>query len=377
MLPMQVVLQMVDKLMFILDLKLSLFVGLLGVVGSIFGIIWFLQQRAYLRAKATLNVSWQLCETLPFGILILEPDNRIRFTNALAKQLLHDISGTSPNDIQKTLKRFNQPGAGEDNLQSGLIQQQVFVKWWRYPLAEGQLIILSEANHYQHSIRHQAFIGQLGHELRTPLTALIAHAAVLDNIQTSEVVRQSSVHIIQRETERMARLIRDMMELHRLETGEDLPLHPVNVVLVAEIAVAQLILSAEERNIELIFGADTGLPLVLAQPDRLKQVFLNLIDNAIKYCRAGDEIRVLLKRQADGVLCEVQDSGPGIAAADLPRVTELLYRSRKDVEGYGIGLALVREILRRHNATFTIDSSTNSPHSGTACRWLLPYNPIA
>ena len=168
MLPMQVVLQMVDKLMFILDLKLSLFVGLLGVVGSIFGIIWFLQQRAYLRAKATLNVSWQLCETLPFGILILEPDNRVRFTNALAKQLLHDISGTSPNDIQKTLKRFNQPGAGEDNLQSGLIQQQVFVKWWRYPLAEGQLIILSEANHYQHSICHQAFIGQLGHELRTP-----------------------------------------------------------------------------------------------------------------------------------------------------------------------------------------------------------------
>jgi two-component system phosphate regulon sensor histidine kinase PhoR len=142
-------------------------------------------------------------------------------------------------------------------------------------------------------------------------------------------------------------------------------------VLVAETAIAQVILRAEEQGMDLLFDADQTLPLVLAHPDRLAQVFANLLDNAIKYGRAGDTITVRINMHPEGASCVVQDSGPGIPAEELPRVTEQLYRVRTDVEGSGMGLALVSEILRRHHAALLIESDTAGEASGTTCRWVL------
>ncbi len=98
-----------------------------------------------------------------------------------------------------------------------------------------------------------------------------------------------------------------------------------------------------------------------------------MIDNAIKYCGPGTSITIQLEAGPEGVLCSVQDTGPGIEARDLPRVTERLYRARRDVHGSGIGLALVSEILRRHGATLLIESATDGPQRGTTLRWTLPY----
>jgi len=219
--------------------------------------------------------------------------------------------------------------------------------------------------------RHHEFVGQLSHELRTPLTALLAHAAVARNPDTDAVTRQSSLRTIEHEAGRMARLVRDLLELHRLELGEDLPLVPTNAALVAEDVVSSLLALAEKRNLELSFAA-AALPRVLAHPDRIRQVWLNVLANAIKYCRPGDSIEITLEAREDGVECRVRDSGPGIAAADLPHVAERLYRGRSRVEGNGLGLALASEILLRHGAALRIESSTDPP-SGTAVWWVLPY----
>ena len=299
------------------------------------------------------------------------------FLNATAQRLIQELDGTTDTNIQKLLKRLGDGAlTPQTPYQSGVLHQRIFVRWWRSRIdAHHVLTLLFEITDYQQSLLHQAFIGQLGHELRTPLTALIAHSEVAVSAASSDAVRQSSLVTIQHESQRMARLVRDMLELHKLETSDSFMLHPTNVVLVAEEAVAQLILYAEDRGVDLVFEADTQLPLVFAQPDRLKQVFLNVTDNAIKYCHIGNTVRVILTRQQEGVACVIQDDGPGIAAVDLPHITELLYRSRRDVEGYGIGLALVKEILHRHNAPFTIESSTDPAASGTTCRWVLPFSP--
>jgi two-component system phosphate regulon sensor histidine kinase PhoR len=354
--------------MIVLDLQIAIFVLLLGLLGGLSGGYWLLRRRG--RPATNVQVTgWQTLQGLPFGIVVQDQDRTVVFMNDWAQRLL-DTATTS--EAGELLQRFGDAGR-VDTPQRGVVSQSAPLRWWRYPIADqGTLLVLTDDSEQQHALRRQqAFIGQLAHELRTPLTALIAHTEIARNPRTSNPVRQTSLETIQRETQRMAHLVRDLLELYRLETAADLPLQPTNPVLVAETAIAQVILRAEEQGMDLLFDADQTLPLVLAHPDRLAQVFANLLDNAIKYGRAGDTITVRINMHPEGVSCVVQDSGPGIPAEELPRVTEQLYRVRTDVEGSGMGLALVSEILRRHHAALLIESNTAGEASGTTCRWVL------
>jgi two-component system, OmpR family, phosphate regulon sensor histidine kinase PhoR len=255
---------------------------------------------------------------------------------------------------------------------SGSVAHSIALRWWRYPLGDqSALLLLVDNGEYQRLVgRQHMFVGQLAHELRNPLAALIAHLDVVRNPATGEVLRARSLDTIQHELGRLARLVRDLLELHRLEAAGDLALRPTNLLLVVEDALAQVYPRAEQCGVHLGLDA-ASLPLVLAQADRLKQVFLNLLDNAVKFCRPGDRITVRLSALPEGVRCVVVDSGPGIAGADLPHVRAALYRGRNDVEGSGIGLALVDEIVRRHHATLEIESATDPARSGTICSWVL------
>jgi signal transduction histidine kinase len=366
--------------MLIFDLQTSIFVGLLVIIGLAAGIGWFIMHN---RKPGDLpaTTGWQIFQVLPVGVaLLVLPDHHIEFMNPAARRLLGAVGGGfSSDELQKALERFTGPvhiNAGAE--QSGILHQPAFIRWWRYLLNDGEiLLVLAEGSDQQYQLRQQAFIGQLMHELRTPLTALVAHSELATSEQTPEAVRLASTQTIKSGAQRMARLVRDMLELYRLETTDELSLRPLNLVLLAEDAISQLILYAEDCGVSLNFEADTPLPLVAGHPDRLKQVFLNLIDNAIKYCRPGDEIRVSLKKKPEGVLCLVQDTGPGIAASDLPNITKRLYRGQaaSEIQGSGIGLALVSEILRRHHSSLNIESVTQGPATGTSCQWLLSYAP--
>lgn len=357
--------------MILLDLKLALFVVLLGVCGGIGGAWWFRQRRAPVASDRERTVD-HILETLPVGILILDHHGTIAFANRLALRLLQTQNGAALADV---VHRFLDDPSAATSARSGIWPEPVPLRWWRSPLDDRRILaVLADWGDWQRLAReHQAFVGLLSHELRTPLTALVTHAEVLRNDATSEAVRRSSIEIVQREAQRMGRLVRDLVELHRLEMAGDLPLEPVDLVVLVEDVIAQLILPAEQQGLRLSFDADAIPEPVLARPDRIKQVFLNLLDNAIKYSRPGDAIRVRLEARRDGVVCIIQDTGPGIPAKHLPHVMERLYRGRTDVEGSGIGLALVDEILRRHDATLTVESATEGSATGTTLRWMLPY----
>lgn len=363
--------------MLALDLKEFLFGVLICLALCWLVVSWYLQRRKNMENARSLRLTWQICEMLPFGLLLLEQANRIVFANGAARQMLATMGGKTETETSELLNFFDT--ANQSLPQSGVAHQKIFVRWWRSSLGKSSksLLILTQVTDYQNSLRFQTLIGQLGHELRTPLTSLVAHSEIATNKIYSEAVREASVQTIQRETERMSRLVRDMLELYRLETGDGLLLKPTNLVLVAEEAIAQLILRAEQLNIELLFESELIAAPVLAHPDRLKQVFLNLIDNSLKYCRSGDKIWVQLKKEVDGVSCLVRDNGPGISPEDLPHVTELLYRSRNSSDGHGIGLALVQEILHQHHTSFVIESNTDGVNSGTVCSWKLLYSPVA
>ncbi|MEM8529854.1 MAG: ATP-binding protein [Chloroflexota bacterium] len=320
---------------------------------------------------------WFMWDKFPFGIVITNQENTILFANIMAQHLFDELGSTAPETLAQTIQRLgdNAPGMTPRN---GIISHPLPLRWWRYPISnQGSLLVMTDGREQQRFIQEQqTFISQLSHELRTPLTALVAHTEIIRNPQTTDVVRHTSTETIQRETQRMARLVRDLLELYRLETTVDFPLQPVNLVLIAEEAIAHVFPIAEERQLMLSFNADTRMPLVLAQPDRIKQVFLNVLDNAIKYCRPGDTISVQLEAATDGAVCIIRDSGPGIAPEALPRVAERLYRGNEKVEGSGLGLALVQEILRQHHTKLAIESKITGD-TGTTVSWTLNYAPKA
>jgi signal transduction histidine kinase len=167
------------------------------------------------------------------------------------------------------------------------------------------------------------------------------------------------------------RLVTNLLELSRLGAITDLALSPIDPLVVVEEAVATVILAAEDRQIDIQLCATSPQPRVLGDPDRLRQVLLNLLENAVKYSRPRDSIEVRLESERHQVICTVRDSGPGIAAEHLPFVQNRLYRVRTDVEGNGLGLSLVGEILRLHGSSLEIESSTEPGKSGTTVQFRL------
>lgn len=225
----------------------------------------------------------------------------------------------------------------------------------------------------------QQALRQLTHEVRAPLTTIRMQVEIARIPEIPAKAREAALKVIQAEAQQTTRLIEALADLGTLDLSDndEAAARPVNLTLIAEEAVAQALPRAEERQIALTLHADPNLPLIPGDANRLKQVFLNLLDNAVKYCRPGDraEVSLTLARARDAIACEVRDTGPGIPKAHLPYVTQRLYRAQADVEGSGLGLAIVEAILRRHGSRLTIESETEGDATGTTFRLKLPLYP--
>jgi two-component system phosphate regulon sensor histidine kinase PhoR len=216
-------------------------------------------------------------------------------------------------------------------------------------------------------------LNDVSHELRTPLATILTHLEVLGLPNLPAETGSQSLRLLKAEARRMARMVQLMLELGRLESGAELERRPVDLVALAEETSGQVRPQAAERGITLSLSAEGNLPFALGDADRLRQAFLNLLDNAVKYCRHGDRVLVSLHRDGDRVVCAVEDSGPGIPAAQLPHVTRRFHRAApQSTEGSGLGLALVAEIARRHGAELRIESETEGEATGTTATFSLP-----
>ena len=211
----------------------------------------------------------------------------------------------------------------------------------------------------------------VAHELRTPLTAIVGHAEILESCSPAdEALWRRSRDFIAAETQRLARLVDDLLALSRLEAAPPL-LRAVNVRAVAESALSRLFDRAEAAGLHLTLDAPPSLPRVRADVDRLEQALVNLLDNAIKYTPGGGTVTARLASEGGYVRVEVSDTGPGISPDDLPHLFEPLYRaeSARHLPGTGLGLTIVRAILDQHDAPVSVRST---PGQGTAFTFRLP-----
>jgi two-component system phosphate regulon sensor histidine kinase PhoR len=221
------------------------------------------------------------------------------------------------------------------------------------------------------------FVANVSHELRTPLTAILGYVETLLGGAVDDVSNSRRfLEVVHRHTERLGRLLNDLTDLSNIELGRiPLDLEPTSVAEVTDSVAEILRARAASGGVALAVEVPAEL-LVHADHDRLHQILINLVDNAVKYTPAGGRVTVRAHRTGNGAEITVVDTGAGIPSADLPRITERFYRVDKarsrELGGTGLGLAIVKHLVQAHGGELVIESALGR---GTTVRVRLPLSP--
>ena len=208
------------------------------------------------------------------------------------------------------------------------------------------------------------FVANVSHELKTPLTSIQGFSqAILDGTADDEVNRQRAVEIIGGEANRMSRLVTELLDLARIESGQiEMLQEPLDLTSLLGSCTEKLAPRARESNIELRLNVP-ALPLVIGDKDRLAQVFTNLLDNALKYTPPAGKVTVKAQAkiaQPDTVEVTITDTGIGIPTEDLMHIFERFYQVDKSRAGKNRGvclrLTIAKQIVEAHNGTINVES---------------------
>lgn len=220
------------------------------------------------------------------------------------------------------------------------------------------------------------FMSSVTHELRTPLTSIRALAELMaDDPDMAREQRQAFVGIIVAETERLTRLVNQVLDLAKIESGHaDWHHAEVDVAALVRQAAQSMAELLREQGTALVLDLDEPVPPLWADADRLTQVLLNLLGNAAKFVpRPGGEIHVTLRHDADGLRVAVRDNGPGVPAEHRAHVFERFHQAgdaSNRVAGTGLGLPICRQIVEHHGGTIDL---RNDAGQGACFEFRLPW----
>jgi len=353
-----------------------------------------------------------IVESLPDPLILIARDRRVVRANPAANALLGELA--PGRDLIAVMRNPALIEAIDGALKGGVGREVEFVqpvpverivRARAVPFAEGApdgtsvIVSLHDITPIRRAEQLRAdFVANASHELRTPLSTLIGFIETLRGPAADDAeARGRFLAIMHEQANRMARLVADLLSLSRIELNEHSP--PTGQVDIMKLltGVADTFeLKAEDRGmrIEVAAGDDggpgetAGLPPAIGDPDELAQVFQNLVDNAIKYGRAGTAIRVAarlatppIRPEARGparpgrrqIVVTIADQGDGIAREHIPRLTERFYRvdaaRSRDLGGTGLGLAIVKHIVSRHRGRLDIESEVGK---GSVFKVVLP-----
>ena len=218
------------------------------------------------------------------------------------------------------------------------------------------------------------FISQISHELRTPLTAISGWAETIAFDPAVQGDSLKGVNIITKEAERLTNMFKELLEFTRIQDGRfNLRIELIDIAAELEDALFTYGELMRQAGMQVNYKSpDNDIALIPGDPERLKQVFLNLLDNAMKHAPEGDKIDVGLKEEGGKILITVRDHGPGIPKGELPHVKEKFYKGSSKNRGTGIGLSVCDEIITRHRGSLDI---ANAPDGhGCLVTITLPMN---
>lgn len=317
------------------------------------------------RQKEELN---GIITSLQEGLLVLDRDERVVMVN----KSLERIAGRPVETGKFYWEEIREPGmhdvikkvrAEQKNLNQEItMNDMVFLCSASFLKTEGGIVVvlhdISEIKRLE-KIKSD-FVLNVSHELRTPLTSIKGYADTIDEGSLSEENRHY-LTIIRRNTERLINIVGDLLTLSKLEEREfALSLEPVKLPFLIERVLKLFENQARSKGFSLKMEAPEDLPPVLGDPFKLEQVFINLLDNAIKYTDAGG-VTITVALSGDEVIAKVSDTGTGIPQEHIPRIFERFYvadKSRsKKMGGTGLGLSIVKHIVLLHNGTVRVESA--------------------
>ncbi len=203
------------------------------------------------------------------------------------------------------------------------------------------------------------FISTVSHELRTPLTAIKGWGETMMSAPDDKELMQKGMNVILGETDRLSQMVEELLDFSRLQSGR-LTMHMEKTDLLAELQEAVLMyeqrVRQEGKTLTLEEPPEGTAFTVMADPRRLRQVFVNVIDNAVKYTDKGGHISVRTAIENNHIQVIVTDDGCGISMSDLGRVKEKFYKGNFTRRGSGIGLAICDEVIRQHNGILALES---------------------
>lgn len=216
------------------------------------------------------------------------------------------------------------------------------------------------------------FISSVSHELRTPLTAIKGWAETLmvDGGENPDTMKKG-VGVIVNETERLQQMVEELLDFSRMQNGH-FTLQNSNMDILAELGDAVLMYSdkARREQIKIIYDEPEMLPFVFGDKNRIRQVFINVIDNALKYSNSGDTVTIKAGVKDGKIRVSVKDTGCGIKETDLAKVKTKFYKANHTRRGSGIGLAVADEIIAMHGGKLEIYSAGEG--KGTKVTITLP-----
>jgi two-component system, OmpR family, phosphate regulon sensor histidine kinase PhoR len=231
------------------------------------------------------------------------------------------------------------------------------------PLARGGAVLaafdLTEVRRLE-TIRRD-FVANVSHELKTPLTVIGGFAETLADPDVPALERQRFAETIVTNVRRMQRIVDDLLDLSRIESGGWVP-QPARIDVTAAVgdAIVPCRDGARAKGVTLDLDIPPDAATVSADPTAVRQVIANLVDNAIRYTPRGGRVTVFAEREADGVWLGVRDTGVGIPVEHLPRIFERFYRvdpaRSREAGGTGLGLAIVRHLAEAHGGRVRADS---------------------
>jgi two-component system phosphate regulon sensor histidine kinase PhoR len=221
------------------------------------------------------------------------------------------------------------------------------------------------------------FLGNVSHELKTPIFNIQGYVhTLLDGGLEDEEINRKFLKRADKSVERLISVVEDLDVISRLESGRlELNIQKVNIVELAKDVMDLEEMKAESRNIRIRFNEKYEKPIyVMADGDQIKQVYINLLDNSIKYGNKDGSIKLRFYDMDENILCEVADDGPGIDPKHLPRLFERFYRVDKSRDrhagGTGLGLSIVKHIIEAHKQSINVRSETGA-NAGTTFSFTL------
>jgi len=322
-----------------------------------------------------------LIETMADGVVAADARGRILTLNRAARRLL----GYGPDDPVPSLAELFHEKAARDLVEAVLAgteaEPRELERAGRSVLLagralpnDGALLVIRDVTELRRleAVRRD-FVANVSHEMKTPLTSIAGYAETLAAEAGTDTQAARFARTIVNNARRMQRLVDDLLDLSRIESGGWQPA-PVRVDLAALAgeAWASFAESARERRVELAVELKPAVP-VTADPEAVRQVLTNLLDNALRHTPAGGRITVTAQAAPGGVDVAVTDTGSGIAAEHLPRIFERFYRAdpgRARAEGgTGLGLAIVKHLVEAHGGRVEAKSAVGS---GTTIRMFFP-----